>query len=91
MKFLIATLALIIGLQADAMAQHRRSSHHRKVQRHHSRHHGRTFYRTHSAHSAEAPSPYHGDNTPINDGQKKNKHRNMNYNTGQPVPSNNGK
>ena len=37
------------------------------------------------------PSPYKGDKVPENDGVKKNMNRNMNYNSGQPLPSNSGK
>ena len=42
------------------------------------------------------PSPNNGDNTPSNDGERRNKERNKNYNGannmngGQPLPPNNG-
>lgn len=39
---------------------------------------------------ATRPSAYKGDRVPENDGQKKNKERNLNYNSGQPLPSNAG-
>ena len=40
---------------------------------------------------AKRPSAYKGDNVPENDGQKKNEQRNINYNSGQPLPSSSGK
>ena len=40
---------------------------------------------------AQRASPYNGDKVPENDGVKKNKQRNLNYNTGQALPSNSGK
>jgi hypothetical protein len=40
---------------------------------------------------AKRPSAYKGDNVPENDGPKKNEQRNINYNSGQPLPSNSGK
>lgn len=94
MKYLVLLLVLLTCLQTDASAQRSRKYH-----RHHRRgHYARqrpmrhTFYRTHDPHATtHQPSPYKGDNTPINDGQQKNKHRNMNYNTGQPLPSNTGR
>jgi hypothetical protein len=98
MKQLIILLALIIGLQADTFAQHYKRMQpvrkHRKAPRHRS--HRRVYYRS-SRHTAdraavrrEEPSPYRGDNTPINDGQRKNKQRNLNYNTNQALPPSTG-
>ena len=40
---------------------------------------------------ARRPSAYKGDNVPENDGHRKNVQRNINYNSGQPLPSNSGK
>lgn len=40
---------------------------------------------------SKRPSAYKGDDVPANDGQKKNQQRNMNYNSGQPLPSSSGK
>lgn len=39
---------------------------------------------------AQRPSPYNGDRVPENDGVKKNQQRNLNYNSGQALPPNNG-
>lgn len=93
MRYLIVTLLFLAVFQQEAQAQHRkRSRYHQRRSTHHVRKHQRhTYYRTHTVAQPQAPSPYRGENTPINDGQKKNKHRNMNYNTGQPLPSNNGR
>ncbi len=44
-----------------------------------------------TASDAKRPSPYKGQNVPENDGQKKNKERNLNYNNGQPMPGSDGK
>jgi hypothetical protein len=94
MKYLIATLALLICFQADISAQRRHSkhrrTHHRTHRSHHRVHREKTYYRTHNG-PVQQPSAYKGDNTPINDGQKKNKNRNMNYNSGQPLPSSSGR
>jgi hypothetical protein len=97
MKHIFLAIALLIGLQIDATAQHIKKMQpqrsHRKAT-HRRAHHGvnrHTYYRSHHAVTqAPAPSPYHGDNTPANDGIRKNKNRNLNYNSGQPLPPSNG-
>jgi hypothetical protein len=48
-------------------------------------------HRTQVQTDATRPSPYKGDKVPENDGVKKNAQRNINYNNGQPMPSNSGK
>lgn len=91
MKYLVILLVLLVCLPSDnASAQRSRKYHrHHRSMRHPARH---KFYRTHDPHATmHQASPYKGDNTPINDGQRKNKQRNMNYNTGQPLPSNTGR
>jgi hypothetical protein len=41
--------------------------------------------------ATKKPSAYKGDDVPENDGQQKNAARNINYNSSQPLPANNGK
>jgi len=97
MKHFLLAVALLAGLQMDAVAQHykkmtpqrthrkatHRRAHHRVSQRH-------TYSRTHRVTQTEAPSPYKGQNSPVNDGVRKNQQRNLNYNSGQPLPPSNG-
>jgi len=98
MKHFLLAIILLFAFQADVAAQHfkrmtpqrsHRKNHHRRS--HHRAHRSHTYHRTHAVTQAEAPSPYKGDNTPINDGQRKNKQRNLNYNTGQALPASNGR
>jgi hypothetical protein len=100
MKQFIILLALLIGLQVDGFAQHYKrmqpvrkhpkASHHRRHHKAKARH--RAYYRrTTRTVRQRAPSSYRGDNTPVNDGQRKNVQRNMNYNTNQPLPPSTGR
>lgn len=103
MKYLFLVFALLFGLQADVLAQHvsrrapqrtyRKSTH--RPRAHHRTYHRRprrsTYDRAYNgASQQQEPSAYRGNNTPINDGQRKNKQRNLNYNTNQPLPASNG-
>ncbi len=96
MKYSLLLAAILLVWSADLSAQHVKKmtpqSRHRKAMHRRSAHsmHAKHYSRSHSTGMAEPPSPYHGDNTPINDGVKKNKQRNLNYNSGQPLPPSNG-
>ena len=93
MKYIVATLIFLLCFQFDSGAQSRRNTRHKKYSHRHHRHRPatrHTYYRTHNR-PVEPPSVYKGDNTPVNDGQRKNKNRNLNYNTGQPLPASNGR
>jgi len=89
MKYILMLLTVCFLIQTDADAQSRKKNNYRKS--HARRHH--TYYRTHNTSMKSddvRPSPYKGDNTPSNDGPKKNQTRNLNSNSGQPLPPNNG-
>jgi hypothetical protein len=96
MRKILLAIAALLMLQMSTDAQTVNKSH----RRHHK--HKPTYYYNNSDGSlstkpnaatsdARRPSAYKGDRVPENDGQKKNKQRNINYNSGQPLPANNGK
>ena len=89
MKNIILAIAALTLLQTSALAQGSRR-HHKKYRGHHKT----TYYYDRNRPvqtDATRPSAYKGDKVPENDGVKKNKQRNLNYNNGQPMPSNSGK
>lgn len=97
-KFILLAGALFICLDTPLMAQTERTSRTKKRTHNRSTKHRpakKVMYynqKTKPPVSADEsrPSPYKGDETRSNDGVKKNEHRNMNYNSGQPLPANNG-
>ena len=100
MKAIIAALLTAFTLSAataDAQTPPRKSMKHRS--HNYSRHHKRTgkvHYYGHDQHvqfkqgDEGRPNAYHGDNVPENDGVQKNEQRNVNYQSGQPLPPNTG-
>lgn len=96
-KLLLATTALLLlcsAADAKGKKTSRKATHHKAKAK-------PTYYvngdGTYSnspnaaASDAKRPSPYKGQNVPENDGQKKNKERNLNYNNGQSMPGSDGK
>ena len=86
-KLLIAitTVMIVLGCGTADAATRRHKKH---------RAHKITYYNSNSRAvqtDATRPNAYHGDKVPENDGVKKNKQRNLNYNNGQPMPSSSGK
>ena len=98
MKKLCIALALVFAFEAPIIAQTttkkkkttKRTSTTRKKQP------AKTTYYYDSPTKApvedgkERPNPYVDPNSPTHDGKEKNINRNMNYNTGQEVPPNDG-
>lgn len=84
---------MILTASADASVKKRKTVHRKHTTRHaparRTSHARNTSYRFRQT-DAGRPSPYKGDNVPENDGQRKNKQRNMNYGNGQPLPPNDG-
>jgi hypothetical protein len=84
---------LILATSADAAVKKRKASHHKRSTRHspaRGAYSGRNTSYKFKQTDAGRPSPYKGDNVPENDGQQKNKTRNLNYGNSQPLPPNDG-
>lgn len=91
--FLLAFGFTYAQAQEHHMApKHNSHHHHRSRHRQHSMSHHRSAYSRHNikVNNDAMDNPYHGKNSRQNDGAKKNDHRNMNYNTGQPLPPSDG-
>ena len=91
-KLLLAFTALLL-FHMPAGAEAKKKSSHRKAAKAKP-----TYYYNNSDGTmsqgkpdAQRPSAYKGDHVPENDGPKKNGQRNLNYNSGQPLPSNSGR
>lgn len=99
MKKLLLFLLAFGFTYVQAQDYHRTTSrrttyhHYSRHSRHTTHHHRGTSYTHHNikVQNDAMDNPYHGRNSKQNDGVKKNEHRNMNYNTGQPLPPNNGR
>jgi len=96
MKKLLLFLMAFGFTYAQAQEHHttRHTTHHRYTKhRRHTTHHRSSSYAHHNikVNNDAMDNPYHGKNSRQNDGVKKNDHRNMNYNSGQPLPSSDGK
>jgi len=98
-KLLLLLMLVFIGQYATQAQEYthkkvvKHTYHHRVVRRHAPVHHRRVT--TRSRHNIkvvqDAPhNPYEGKPSRQNDGVKKNEQRNMNYQTGQPLPPSNG-
>jgi hypothetical protein len=90
---LVVSALLILMPAADAVAKKHKTGHHKRTARHAPV--KRTYYGRNTSYKfkqtdAGRPSPYKGDNVPENDGQRKNKERNLNYGNSQPLPPNDG-
>jgi len=90
--FLLAFGFTYAQAQEHHMApKHHSHRHHTQLRRHHRPHHKSSYTRHNIKVNNDAmDNPYHGKNSRQNDGVKKNDHRNMNYNSGQPLPPSDG-
>lgn len=93
MKKLLLFLMAFGITYAQAQQHHttRHTTHHRYTRHKKTTHHHSSYTRHNiKVHNDAMDNPYHGRNSRQNDGVKRNERRNLNYNTGQPLPSSDG-
>lgn len=89
--FLMAFSFTYAQAQERHTTSHTTHHHYTRHRKHTTHHHGSYTHHNIKVQNDAMDNPYHGKNSRQNDGVKKNEHRNMNYNSGQPLPPSDGR